>query len=229
MSDQENGSSAPEGGEGLTNVKAEFNRKLSNFESKISGLEATNAQLIAAIQSMAAPKKEVAPAKKIEDVWFDKPTEAAETIVKQAEERIMKTIDSRSAQLHRQNQTLSQLVSDFPELSDNNHELTKSAVAIYSAMSEEDKTSPLAYKAAVREAASELGIMPKAKRRDEDFSVSGSGSSSARSERTQTRTKGGLDPATEEFARLVGVNVDDPKVKDRIKARHGRRSYNNWE
>lgn len=217
-----------ENGDSLTNLKGEFNRKISNIEQKYSNLESTNAQLLATLQAMSAPK--AAPASKIEDVWFDKPAQAAESIVAQAEERIMKKIDSRSDQLHKQNATLSQLVSDFPELSDGNHDLTKKAVEIYSGMSAEDKTSPLAYKAAVREAALELSIMPKSKRKDldDDFSISGGGSSSARNDRA-SRSNSSIDKATEEFARLVGVDIDDPKVKDRIKSKHNRRTYNKWE
>lgn len=226
MSDQDQG--APEGTDALTNVKAEFSRKLSNIEQKYSNLESTNAQLLATLQAMQAPK--AAPAQKIEDVWFDKPAQAAESIVAQAEERIMKKLDSRSDQLHRQNATLSELVNQFPELSDGSNEFTKRAVEIYSAMSAEDKSSPLAYKAAVKDAALEMGVVPKSKRKEyeEDFSISGGGSSSQRAERP-SRQKSGVDSATEEFARLVGVNIDDPKVRDRIKSRHNRRSYNNWE
>ncbi len=229
MSDENQGSSTSESGESLTNVKAEFSRKLSNIEAKYASLESTNAQLLATLQSISAPKAPAAPAAKLEDVWFDKPQQAADQIMAQAEERIMKRIDSRSDQLHRQNQTLSQLVSDFPELSDGNHEFTKKAVEIYSAMSAEDKTSPLAYKAAVKEAALEMGVMPKSKRKDDDYVSSGNGSNSSRNESRSPRSGAGIDKATEEFAKLVGVNIDDPKVRDRIKSKHNRRSYNNWE
>lgn len=232
MSDTNQGNATSEGGgDNITNVKAEFNRKLGNFENKIASLESTNAQLLAAVQAMAKPSAPAQPNKKIEDVWFDKPQEAAESIVSEAEKRIMTKIDNRNSQLAKQNATLSQLVSDFPELSDGSHDLTKKAVEIYSGMSEDEKTSPLAYKAAVKEAALELGIMPKAKRKEtyeEDFSIGGSGSSQYRSESNRQR-RGEVDSATAEFARLVGVNIDDPKVKERIKSKHSRRSYNNWE
>jgi hypothetical protein len=228
MSDQDNGSSTSESGESLTNVKAEFSRKLSNIEQKYSNLESTNAQLLATLQAMSAPK--AAPTSKLEDVWFDKPSEAAARIKNEAKNEALQEIRSEQAAAARNNQTLSQLVSEFPELSDGNHDLTKKAVEIYSAMSPEDKTSPLAYKAAVREAASELAIMPKSKRReDDDFSISGGGSSSVRGESRPSRQGGGIDKATEEFARLVGVDIDDPKVKERIKSKHNRRTYNKWE
>lgn len=229
MSDQENGSSTSEGGESLTNVKAEFSRKLSNIEAKYAAVESTNAQLMATLKAMSEPKAPTAPTSKLEDVWFDKPNEAASRIKQEAKAEVMQEINSQNARIAKQNDTLSQLVAEFPELSDGGHDLTKKAVEIYSGMSAEDKTSPLAYKAAVREAASELSIMPKSKRREEDdYSISGGGSSSVRSERpSQNRT--GIDKATEEFARLVGVDIDDPKVKERIKSKHNRRTYNRWE
>lgn len=230
MSDQDQGSSAPEGGESLTNVKAEFSRKLSNIEAKYSSLEQTNAQLLATLQAMSAPKQQAQPNSKIEDVWFDKPQEAAARIKQEAKAELMQELRAEGDRTAKQNATLAQLVSDFPELSDGNHELTKRAVEIYSGLSAEDKTSPIAYRAAVKEAALEMGVMPKSKRsQDDDFTISGQGSSTTRSERSPSRQKSGIDAATEEFARLIGVNIDDPKVKERIKSKHNRRSYGKWE
>lgn len=230
MPPENDNQSGVEGGESLTNVKAEFSRKLSNIEAKYAAVESTNAQLMATLKSMAEPKSAPVAQSKLEDVWFDKPNEAASRIKQEAKAEVMQEINAQNSRIAKQNDTLSQLVAEFPELSDGNHDLTKKAVEIYANMSSEDKTSPLAYKAAVREAASDLSIMPKSKRKyeDDDYSISGGGSSSVRSERPRS-DRGGIDKATEEFARLVGVDIDDPKVKERIKSKHNRRTYNKWE
>lgn len=227
MSEQDNQSGSGEA-DPIHNVKQEFNRKLGNFESKISQLEQTNALLAQQLQSINSARQ-TEPAqgtKTITDVWLDNPEAAADLVATQAEARVM----SRLEAANRESQTIAGLVSDFPELSDSSHELTKRALEVYGSMSKEDKKSPVAYRAAVREAAQDLGIKPKSKREqyEEDVSIRGNGGTRARQEQRSTR-RDEIDPDTAEFARLVGLDLDDPKVKERIKTKHGRRTYNKWE
>lgn len=221
--DQESG--APDQ---LNNLKQEFNRKLGNFDSKISQLEQTNAALLQQLQSITMPKAQVAaPGKSLNDVWLDSPEEAANMVSNATEARIMSKLDARA----KESSTIQALANDFPEITDPNHELTKKAVEIYGSLSAEDKKSPVAYRAAVREAAMELNMVPKSKREqyEDDVSIRGTGNSRVRGEQRKERASKDIDAETEEFARLVGVNIDDPKTRERIKSKHGRRTYNRWE
>lgn len=226
------GAAGNENGDQIKNVKEEMNRKLGNMETKVSTLEQTNRQLLAQLQAMA-PAAPAAPKKNIQDVWFDKPDEAAARIKAEAKQEIREEFANLNAQQQKQNVTLNALVAEFPELSDPQHELTKKAVEIYSAMPEDEKVSPAAYKAAVREAALEFNVKPRSKRGDdyEDFSGLRGGSSGQNSQRSNgdRQRRGGLDPQTVEFAKLVGVNTDDPKVAERLKQNHGRKRYDRWE
>lgn len=225
MSDQNSGDNTPDP---VHNVKQEFNRKLGNVEEKMSRLEQTNAALLQQLQGLVAPKQEpTAPSKTINDVWLDNPEAAADMVASAAEARVMSRLTAQA----QESNTIAQLASEFPELTDNNSALTKRAIEVYGSFSKEDKKSPVAYKAAVREAAMELGIVSSSKREqyEDDVSVKGSGSNKARQEQGGKRRTAEIDADTAEFARLVGVNIDDPKVKERIKSRHSRRTYNRWE
>lgn len=224
--DQNQGSGASDA-DPIHNVKQEFNRKLGNFESKISALEQTNAALIQQLQGLAAPRQEPASSKSLNDVWLDNPEAAATMVAEAAEARVMSKLTAQA----QESNTIAQLTSEFPELSDNNSALTKRAIEVYGSFSKEDKKSPVAYKAAVREAAMELGIVSSSKRSqyEDDVSIKGQGSTRNRQEQSRSKRGSEVDPDTAEFARLVGVDIDDPKVKERIKARHSRRTYNRWE
>lgn len=199
----------------LKNMKAEFDRKIAN-------LEATNRKMldqVIAMQAKAAPAQP--QAKDVETAWFDNPRQAAEIIKEE--------IRQEQVAAARTNNTIAKLVEEFPELRDEEADLTKRAVQIYEGFSPSDKSSPLAYRTAVREAAQELGVQPVSKRKvtdesDEEFSLSGSGS--VRSQ-AGGRRRDSLDPKTVEFARLMGLDVDKTEVKERLKS-HQKRSWKNY-
>jgi len=219
MSDDIKDGNASASADPIKNLKAEMDRKLSN-------LQQTNEALIKQVQAMIQPKpaaSSTASSAKLEDVWFDKPEEAASRI----EERVLTKISKQQETAAKSNATIGQLVSEFPELSDNNSDLTKKAVEIYSSFSEDEKSSPVAYRAAVREAAMELGVSPKSKRQasseDDTFSIGGSSSS-----REDRRAAKQMDQATLEFASIMGLDVNDKKVVERIKAKT-KRNFNRYE
>ena len=212
----------------LKNLKEEFSRKMGNVEKNMSSLEATNKQLLAQLQSLAPKPQAAAPSKTLANQWFDNPDGAADEIVQRAVSKVQSQWQQANEDNARQQSTLSSLVSEFPELSNGNHELTKEAVKIYDALSVEEKRSPIAYKAAVKEAALDLGYKPMKKRSEDEqeFYLKG-GNSSGSSERKPRAAK--IDDATLEFARRVGIDVSDQKVKDRFTNKHGRKTYTRYE
>jgi hypothetical protein len=218
------------GDDSLTNVKAEFNRKIDNLSKQ---LEDSNKALLAQLQvnSKAAsqtPAKDV----KIEDKWFDAPAEAAEAVISKAEERILGKLDSRANAQTRQNEILGEMFSEFPELNNKNHELTKRAVEIYSTYGSDEKMSPIAYKTAILQAAQEKDMKPVSKRTESEdydtdgFSIGGSSSNSSRNGRKGNKD---LNPATKELAEIMGIDIKDKDVVERLKNNHGRRSWGRYE
>lgn len=232
MSDETNqGSGAPKApaDDQLTNVKAEFNRKLTNFEQKVSSLEETQRALLDVLkQNKLSSQESQAPSRKIDDIWFDKPGEAAAMIKEQTKAELKREMELQASLQARTNSTIGKLTSEFPELADGDHVLTKRAVEIYNSYDADEKSSPASYKAAVREAAQELDIMPRSKRPDsDDYSVSGSGSNASRS--SSRKERGNIDAATLQFAEIMGLDTSDPTVKERLKMGYNRpRGYSQW-
>jgi flagellar motility protein MotE (MotC chaperone) len=204
----------------IKNLKAEMNRKLSNFEQ-------TNAMLLAQLQALSQPKPSQTQAKPLADLWLDNPDEAAAILENRIEKKLEDKYSRRENAQARQQQTIAQLVSDFPELSDTNHAFTKRAVEIYNSMPDDERSSPVAYKAAVKEAALDMGLKPKSKRSQDDtdnFSLGGSGMANRPAKKNNT-----LDPNVETVARLFGIDVSKADVRERLKSNHGRKSYGRWE
>lgn len=197
----------------LKNLKAEMNRKLENINATI----AEQLKSLKAAPSAPAPS---APAQKKVSV-FDDEDAYAESVVSAAEERIARKLAAEREAQAKQQATIGALMSEFPELGNNDHELTKKAAEIFQALPDEDKASRLAMEAAVRKAALEVGVKPKSKRGGDEndaFSMGGSGSRSVK------RDSESLDPRTVEFAKLMGV--DPEAVKKRVKTR---KNFTSWE
>jgi len=214
----------------VVNLKAEFNRKLGNLSETNARLEAQLAALAAALPK-AAPAQTAVPAKKVS--VFDDEEAFAASIEERVSARVDQVLTTREVAQAKNAQLIQGLISEFPELSDGSSDLTLKAVEVYNNMSADDKRAPLAYKAAVQQAALEMGVKPKSKRAkassDESFSL-GSGSGAAEATPRKQKSQG-IDPRTKMFAEAVGLNLDDPKNKasaERIANNHGRKNYNKW-
>jgi F0F1-type ATP synthase membrane subunit b/b' len=219
----------PTEGEGTTpdpisNMKAEFNRKLSSQEQAINQLLESQKALVAQLQQTAKPATTV-ETDDIGDLWYSKPEVAAEKIKEKAKAEIRKEFQAEQQVTNQRNSVLSQLVSEYPELNNNNADLTKKAVEIYSQLPEDEKSRPMAYRLAVKEAAAELGVKPLSKRENqEDYFSVGGASGMPNTGTSSRRSKDELDAATAAFAQIMGV--DPEKVKNRAKNRN---SWNRYE
>lgn len=222
----------------LKNVKSEFDRKIGNVDQKLDQTNKTLAGLVTQLQAIAktatptkAPSEGNSIQKEIENSWYDNPSKAVHLIKEETKNELRKEIVDANVIQQKTTNTLNTLIRDFPELADQENEFTKRAVQLYSELPEDEKTSPAAYKAAVREAALEMGIKPRSKRSDEeldDFSLRGGGNFSGRSE-NNARKRNTLNPSVADFARLVGINPEDPKTKERLMSNHGRKRWDKWE
>jgi hypothetical protein len=209
----------------IKNVKSEFDRKLGN-------LEKTNQALLAQLQVLNQPKPQPAPAKKpLKDLWYDDPEAAASIIAKKASDDTLAIIGKENAIQARKGNVIQGLYREYPELQDYDHPLTIKAVEIFEKLTDEEKANPIAYKLAVREAAEELEIKTKAKRKPKDeedsFSLGGSGGKTEKG--TRAKRSSDLDPKTVEFARLAGLDVKDEKVLTNLKKHNDRKNWMTWE
>jgi hypothetical protein len=235
--DQENGAPASETTpETLRNVKSEFDRKLGNIER--TAIEA-NARLQQQMEQFLAAIKPAPPQagkeEDLADLALTDPKRYAEVVRKQAEDAADRKIDSfrseQSSQAAR-NQTLTQLVNDFPELADANTELYKMADSELRKVPVNQQT-PAMIKAAILDAASELGLQKVSKRKrhesddNESFSLGGSGSSNSRSEKREK--KGTIDERTLMWSELLGRDPNDPKVKAGLEKAVKRKSYSSYK
>lgn len=164
----------------------------------------------------------------LEVLAYKDPKRYAQKVSENATRQAEALINSK---LNAQNQTnaiLGQLTNDYPELSNPNSELTKKAIEIYNGMSQSEKSSPTSYKVAVRDAAAEVGLLPKSKRKSSNDDFSMSGGSSGRSSGESSR-KEELSESTLAFAEALGLNIKDKKVVERLKQRSERKDWGRYK
>jgi hypothetical protein len=217
MSDQTH---SPEQADPIKNLKAEMDRKLGNADAKLAELQKTNEALLSKLSSISKPAPAAEPS--LSDLLYSDPERYAQIIQERAEQRALEKMNRHNSQIQKVNSVIGQLASEYPELSDSNHALTKKAVEIYNALPEEERQTSLAYKMAVREAAEELSVKPKSKRpvEEPEFNSSYSGRRSGKSQK--------LDPVTEEFASLFGIDTNDAKIKQSLLEKQNR-NWNRYE
>lgn len=201
----------------LKNLKAEFSRKLDNVASELAEQRKINEQLLSSLRAPVQQPQQ----KELSDLMYTDPEAYAAAIAAKAE----KAVNEKLAVRDRQTSVIQQIVQEYPETADQNHPLTKRAVEIYTSFGADEKASPVAYRAAVAEAAVELGVKPKSKRPVDDEPSMGSSSYSPRQSR---RAKAQLDPATEQFAAIMGLDLSDSKTKDNLMKR-SQRNWNRYE
>lgn len=223
MSDDNNNTSKDPNADLLarTEALAQQNEKLSKqLESVLGAI--TQAQVPKQPQRVEEDDLEV--------LAYKDPKAYAQKVKEQAARHAEELINSRLNAQQQTNNVLAQLTNDYPELSDSNSELTKKAVEIYNSLSPSEKTSPTAYKVAVRDAAAEVGLLPKSKRKassdGDDFSFGGS----SRGNREAGPKRGEqLSNETLAFAEALGMNIKDKNVVDRLKQRAQRKNWNKYE
>lgn len=218
----------------ITNLKSEMSRKTEKLAQENARLAQQLDAVLGKLNNLSAPAASgnLDEDAALEELAFKDPKEYARRVREQATRQATQMVDQRIQQQNNQQATLSALVNDYPELQDAGSDLTKRAVEIFKGLSQSEQSSPLAYKAAVREAAAELGVLPKTKRKtssSDDFSFSGSNSGSGSQSSRGSGSNDKLDERTVAFAKLIGLKTDDPKVVERIKQRSKRKSWSRYE
>jgi len=216
----------------LKNVKAEFDRKLSNVEGKLDSMTQAQQATMEALQQLVS-QGQVKPAEvdstsdELGQMIVNDPKAAVnkitQTITKQVTDRVMQENQANNSK----SQELARIIQDFPELGDKDSAMTKRTVEIYSRMPKNERDNPAAYRAATLEAAMELGLKPRSKRGSSDDYQMGAGNPSDEGRRESKASSKDFE-TTLAFAAAMGMDVSDEKVVKRLK-QHSKRQFNRWE
>jgi hypothetical protein len=233
----------------IKNIKSEFARKTEAIQRQ---LEEQNRRSEAMLQAMigiqqqkAASKQDISTTEDEIDVGIDpidNPkkyaarviAKAAESAAAAARSQVETQVNSVQRSQAEQQSTLLTLASDYPELNDINSDLYKQALQISNTMDATTRSSSVGLRAAVREAAANLGVLPMAKRKREsdldDFTVDGSTNSGDRErKRNKKAADDELDANSIAFAGLLGQPVNDPKYIERLKATAKRKNWRSYK
>lgn len=219
----------------VKNVKAEMDRKLGNIETTVQQLAQTNQALAAQLQKMQEKKPESTGTQKPwKDRFYENEDAALNEVEENATRRATEAMRNLQAIEQRKQNAVNQMVNDYPELAIESPLKAKS-VEIFNALSKEEQADPNAIKLAVREAAADLGMLPKSKRKeevtdndDDTFSLSGKGGSEGKKGRRGQKS-GDLAQETLDFAELLGRPVDDEKYIARLKKANERSNWSKFK
>ncbi len=216
-------------------IQAEFYRKTEKLTADNQALSQKLDQMANLIQQQAnrqtsapAPQSVDMSDEQLEELSYKDPKGYARVVRDQATRDAARMVDARMNTQNQTNMIMGQLVSEYPELGDQSSELSVRAVQLYNQLPANEKADPRSYKIAVRDAAAELGVQVKSKRiksDDDAFTLAGNAGKSPR----QPKKDDGIDARTLEFAKLIGVDINDPKKLARLKERSNRKNWGKFE
>lgn len=219
------------------NLKAEMDRKLQNLQQTNEQLTKQNSDLSSKLDTMISRIDAASrpPARTQED-WEDlKYTDPDKYLELREEEIVNKAVNASQATIQKQtqvNNTVSEMTREYPELNDENSELTKKALGLAAERKINFQDNPLLIKEIVREAADSLNLAPaKYRTKNEtevdmsDFIASGGRGSG---QPPKKKEKDELDPKVIANAELMGLDTKDPEVIKRLK-NYSKRDFGKWE
>lgn len=242
MAEVNEGTGAPEtGAEGKEaedksrsqeSVLAEMNRKYAKLNESNQSLSEKIEQLVTMVAKQTTPQNSAsasrieADEKELVDLAYTNPAEYARRIVNTARKEAAHVVNNAFGQQQETSNVLSKLGGEYPELADNASELTLKSVSIYKNMTESERSSPMAYKVAVRDAAAELGILPKTKRPKDggyepNVGNSNSGANEQGKAQLRAKEKGAVkaNDRTLEIAALMGLDTSKKEVRENLDKR----------
>ena len=240
--DPKNGSTDSSSSEDpIKQLKSEFSRKQDNVLAQI---QAQNEKMEQIMQAMIAQQQalKVNVSSTNQEPEIDPYTNPkgfqAQVAAKAAQSALdaVTKMSQRQAEVSGQvNEVVNKLAIDYPELNDRTSELYIRAQEIQNTMPKDERFSPTGIRAAVREAAADLGILTVSKRNSvaksngEDFTVGGGKNSSSSSSTPKKDTGTKLDERILATAELMGVKVDDPEVLKRLTKHAERKVWNRYK
>ena len=219
---------------------AEFARKTEKLQSENQALSNKLDQLTSMLQQQQQrppPQQQAAgidymsmSEEQLEELSYNNPKSYARAVEIRATTKASALIDRRINEQQQTGMVMSQLIAEYPELGDTNSELSLKAVSMYAQLPNHIKNDPAAYKMAVRDAAADLGLLTKSKRKgsadDGDFAL---GSNTGKGQPRGPKKSEAVDDKTLEMAERLRLNIRDPKVVARLKTRTERKNWGKFE
>lgn len=224
----------------IKQIKSEFARKTENLTQTLAAQNARIEQLMQAVIQQQNQRSEPPPRRETEpeiDPYQDPKgyrKQVAAQAVAEARQAAADQAQQAALSQQEQNTALSALLVDYPELNDRTSELYAKAMEYANALPQGQRNTGVGLKAAVRDAAADLGIQSikhrvKKDSSNDDFTVD-SGSSKGKSSSSENRSRSEKLPQEMlEFAALLGRPVDDPKYIERLKGHANRKNWNRYK
>jgi hypothetical protein len=178
-----------------------------------------------------APAKEE-PEEDLSDLILTDPTKAVNKIKKQVREEVLSSVQSTNVARDTFQTKFVELQAEFPEIGKAGSELHKRAKEILAASGSQQYDAG-ALENAVLRAASEKGVLPLKHRKQEmvedddneqEYVGGSSGGREAGGRSGGRRSRSDkIDPRTLAFAEMIGMDVKDPKVVERLTKRQNER------
>jgi len=207
------------------NLKSEMNRKLDNYGQQLASFQEENKKTLENLIQQLQPKKKESQPSELGDLIYEDPNKAMQTMREQIRAELKREAEEDKAKMvefesYKQD-ILTEIVQDYPEVSNMAHPLTKKTVELHQKMPKNRQADPLSYKMAVLQAAAEMSIKPASQRSEDyedDFTLGGSSKRESRAIQSKQEEK------TKQFAAFMGLDVNDKKTMERIN-RHNRENW----
>jgi len=193
----------------IENLKQEMNRKFENQNTNINSIKQEQVPPAQAPQSNQQ--------KSMGDLMYEDPEAYANLIAANAAKEASAKLETYNNEQQERTNTMVQLTQAYPELNQADSELVKKTLNILGAFPANQQQNPANYKVAVYQAASELGMQPAKYRNNKSKETFALGSGGKTNQSNEEGEFEGIDPMTIEWAKALGVNLDDPKRVDSLK------------
>lgn len=217
----------------IKNLKSEFARKTLAIQEQNQFL-AQQIQMLTE-QMTQRQSNQLTPEDDLPDDFYStNPKDFVRKVESKVTQAVQKSLGEKDRMSQRQQElqrTAASLAQDFPEITQQDHEMYSKVIEIHNSLPQDQRESVLGYRTAVLQAAAELGVLPKAKRgksapQGEDFTMSGTKGTPSKSQRPKGQDAK-ISAETEAFAALVGIDIQDPEKRKRLEER-SKRSYRKW-
>jgi hypothetical protein len=209
----------------IKNVKAEFERKYGNVESKLSALEQTNRALAEQLSKFQAGPAKAASDDLDPDEVLTNTGQFVNKLINKVSKSVESTLESRSRADNERAQVLAALVQDYPELQQAGSEMYQETLKSLGELPQEMQASSHGYKMAAYKAAANLGLQPKQRRAKKDSEASDDFSfKGGKSAAPKKQAKSEIDPKILMTAELFGIDITDEKELEDLK-KYTKREY----
>lgn len=197
----------------VENLKAEMDRKLNSYEEKLDAsnkliqeMNKRNEELLLSLQDQQRNTENQQP-----DEYIDPYSpEYKERIKNEVKAEVLEASAAQNANQVQISSILNDAAAKYPELNDTKTDLRKAADGFYDSLPKHLQGTPEGIELAISRAITKVQPKPKKETASDDFMLGGE-TGSGRAYKAEFKDDDHL------FAKRVGLNLDDPKVAEKVK------------